>query len=139
MSQIELEALKPVGPVIGKIRAIAVTSTQGNTDLTSISEFGTGTDAARIFRLRADGNNIYFGFSNSSGATIDDTNTTQANATQCDVIPAGQFVDVCLPYKYNGTSAVCLYSFLYYKTATGLTATLRISVVSEDPGNRGAS
>lgn len=136
MSQIALEALKPVGPVMGKIRAIAVTSTTANTDLSAISEF-TGK-AARIFRLQADGADIYYGWYNVAGQTLDDTNTTQANATQAALIPAGQFRDECIPYIYAGPSGVSLYSFLHYKTASG-TGKLRITVVSEDPGDRGAT
>lgn len=139
------EAMTPVGALLKGTRAIAVTTASANVDLSTISEFkGAASGAipaydemASIFRLRADGGDVYYAFYFDGTGTIDDTNTTQGNVTQCDVIPAGQFIDVRIPWTRrltsDGNGKLC--SFLYYKSKVG-TPTLRISVASEPPNKR---
>lgn len=139
------EAMTPIGALLKGTRAIAVTTASQNFDLSAISEFKGAAAApipaydemASIFRLRADGGDVYYAFYFDNSGTIDDTNTTQGNATQCDVIPAGQFIDVRIPWTRrlttDGNGKLC--SFLYFKTKTG-TATLRVSVCSEPQNKR---
>lgn len=135
------EAYNPTGAAVGKVRALAVTSTTSNVDVLTLAEVGADVGFGRMLRLRADGADVYYAFGNAAQA-LDDTNTTAGNAGQCDVIPNGQYVDVRPPYVHQnpvaGGSVILqqLYSTLNVKTRTGTTATLRVSVVSEAIENK---
>jgi hypothetical protein len=131
MSQLDLEAVNPIGPLLGQIRAIAVTTSSARFDLSALAEFGTGGDEmARVFRFTANGGDVYIAFNTSNAGSIDETNTTAGNATQCDVIPDGQFRDFRMPYV-NGTG---LATWLLVKGSVA--CKLRISKSSEDPIQR---
>lgn len=135
MSAVEYEAYAPIGAGGTRIRAIAVTTSSANQDLAATpTEIATHVAAGRMLRLRADGGDVYYCFYKDGSLTIDQTNTTQGNSAQCDLIPAGQFVDVRPPYVQPAGGLGQLWSFLYYKGSVA--CTLRISIASEDIGAR---
>ena len=131
MSQLDLEAVNPIAAQLGKIRAVAVTTTSTRHNLAV-----TGTEVwadvilGRMLRMYADGNDVYYAFNSADAGTVDETNTTAANATQCACIPAGDFRDVRPPY-IKGTG---LCSWLIVKVAASTAAAvLRLEISSEDP------
>ena len=136
MSQLDLEAVNPIAPLMGKIRAIAVTTSSARHNLAALAEFGTGgDDMARVFRLEADGADVYFFFNNADAGTVDQTNTTAGNANQCAVIPMGQFRDVRMPWVKAGAGATTgIATWLVVKGSAA--CTLRITLSSEDPTKR---
>jgi len=142
MGQEAFEFFRRIGAVAKRTRAIAVTNVSANVDLTTLAEFKgavSGVTPAydhtnRVLRLRPTTADVYYYFYTDGSLTIDDTNTTAGNSSQADVIPVGQYIDVCIPYIRNA-GVLALASFLYFKTSAG-TATLRVTVMSEDPGIR---
>lgn len=136
-SQAEYEAASMVGARLGGTRALAVTTASQNVDLATLTEFTTqGTTGylikqGRMLRLRADGADVYFAFGIDGSGSIDETNTTASTATQCDYIPAGQYVDVRPPMSLPVAGALpggrC--TFLYYKGSAA--CKLRVTVCSE--------
>ena len=117
-------------PVFGRIACIAVTSTSAATDLSADATAGKEFINGQMIRLYADGADVYFAFSTENASTIDDT-ATGASAGKCGCIPAGTSQDFCCAWL-NG--AQCKY--LYTKTKTGLTATLRITTSSSSFQNK---
>jgi len=136
MSQLDLEAVNPIAPLMGKIRAIAVTTSSARHNLAALAEFGTGgDDMARVFRLRANGADVYYFFNNADAGTVDEANTTAGNANQCDVIPNGTFIDVRLPWvKIGGGATAGLATWLLVKGSAA--CVLRVTLSSEDPSKR---
>lgn len=130
MSQLDLEAVNPIGPMLGKIRAVAVTTSSARHDLAALAEFGTGNELSRVLRLEANGGDVYYAFNTSDAGTVDEANTTAGNATQCAVIPDGQFRDIRVPYV-RGTG---LASWLLVKGSAA--CVLRVSLSSENPITR---
>ena len=129
MSGIFEESVDPKGARLGNIRAIAVTTSSAITDLSASTEIWNDILAGRMIRMRADGGDVYYAFNTANSGTVDQTNTTPGNATQCDIIPAGQFIDVRPPYAANA-----LGQWLILKGSVA--CTLRISVCSESPHNK---
>ncbi len=136
MSQLDLEAVNPIAARMGKIRAIAVTTTSARHNLAALAEFGTGgDDMARVFRLRADGGDVYYFFNNADAGTVDQEEVAAGDADQCDVIPSGTFIDVRMPWvKIGGGATAGLATWLVVKGS--VVCTLRISISSEEPGKR---
>src|SRR5262252_4056827 len=92
------QALNPIGPRQGQIRAIACGTSAANVDLTTLSEFTFAFASNQIFSLTAEGGDIWYAFSDSNGTAIDRTNTTAGNNGQCDYLPVGASRDVHVPY-----------------------------------------
>lgn len=132
MSQLDLEAVNPIAAQLGKIRAIPVTTSSVIFDLSASTEVWTDVQGGRMLRLRADGNDVYYAFNFTNTGTIDETNTTQGNATQCAVIPAGDYEDVRVPRVEGPAGGLCQY--LLVKGAAA--CTLRLSVTSADPSRQ---
>jgi hypothetical protein len=121
-----LEFLDPALARQGQIAAIAVTSTAGYVDLSTHGALGAAVIAGRLLRLTADGADVYFAFAADHATAIDDTNvdSTPGTDARCDVLPDTQSIVGRPPIGYP---------ILHYKTASGATATLRISVASQNP------
>jgi hypothetical protein len=130
MSQLDLEAVNPIGPLLGDIRAIAVTTSSARYDLSALAEFGLGEDLARVLRFEADGGNVYMAFTTANSGSISESVTTAGDAQQCAVIQAGTFKDYRLPY----VRGVGLATWILVKGSPA--CTLRISISSEDPAQR---
>lgn len=146
MSVVSDQAWSPVGARIRKIEAIAVTASSVVVDLSLRTNIYQDLLDGQLCLADADGNDIYYAFSSEAAAdTIDNTNTTAANATQCARIPAGALVEFRPPYisqKEVNSSAgaltnLAMCKYLLVKCAAGLTATLRLSIVSEAPNKKG--
>jgi hypothetical protein len=136
MSQLDLEAVNPIAPLLGKIRAIAVTTSSARFDIAAMTEFGSGgDDLARVFRFEATGGDVYIAFNTSNAGSIDETNTTASNATQCAVVRDGTFKDYRLPYvRLGGGVPAGLATWILVKGSVA--CTLRVSLSSEDPVQR---
>lgn len=128
----EVEAYDVVGPILTRTACIAVTSTSAAVDLSADAQIGPSFAGGQFIRLYADGADVYYGFSfdNTTVTAIDDT-ATGVTAGKCQCLAAGTWIDVCMPWL---AGQPCKY--LYTKTKTGLTATLRISPSSIDARNR---
>lgn len=126
MSTLEMESLTPIGAQLGKVRAISVTTSSARHNLAALTELSAAVDRGAILRLRADGDDVYYAFNTADSGSIDETNTTASNATQCDMIPAGDFIDVRCP-----RIADTLATWLLVKGPTA--CRLRISISSENP------
>jgi hypothetical protein len=134
MSQLDLEAVNPIAPLLGKIRAFAVTTSSARFDISACTEFSSD-DLARVFRFEANGGDVYWAINNSNAGTVDETNTTASNATQCAVIPNGTFKDVRLPWvKIGGSATAGLATWLIIKGSAA--CTLRVSLSSENTSQR---
>lgn len=130
------EELTPIGARISKVRVIPVTTSSVAFDLTSSTEIIGDINDGRFVRLQADpAGDVYYAFDTATG-TIDKTNSAQGNAAQCDVIPAGQYRDLKIPYKPNlpGVNGLCSW-LMVQGSAAGF---LRISLSSESPRQRNA-
>lgn len=128
------EELTPVAARKGKIRVVVVTTSSVAFDLTLATEIIGDINDGRFMRLQADpAGDVYYAFDVVTG-TIDKTNSTIANATQCDCIPAGQYRDVKIPYVPGLGSGTGLCSWLMVQgSAAGF---LRISPSSESQKQR---
>ncbi len=128
------EELTPVAARLGKIRALLVTTASVAFDLTLSTEIISDINDGRFIRMQADGCDVYYAFDTITG-TIDKTNTAQGNTLQCDVIPAGQYRDVKIPYKPSqaGAQGVLCTWLMVQGSAAGF---CRISLSSESPKQR---
>lgn len=135
MNQLGNEFVNPIAPRMNKIRAIAVTATSARHDMAVSTEVWTDVIAGRSLIMTADGGDVYFFFHNADAGTVDEANTTQGNANQCEVIHASMSRKVRPPFVPDGAGAtVGLCQWLVVKGSVA--CTLRISVDSEDPANK---
>lgn len=119
------------GPLFGIIAALAATDVSANVDTFTASASWTLDEeakAGRKLRLYADGNDVYFAF--STAADVIDNTAVGAAAGKCQCIAKGTAVEVYVPRSGTGDSRVCA-KYLCYKTSAALTATLRVSVCSQ--------
>ena len=132
MSEFEYEGWNVIGSAQGQTKAFSVTSTAANVDLSADGNLGVAFKAGRMLRLRADGCDVYYFFGADNAQTIDDTKTGATNPEQqCDVIPNGQYVDVRPPIGALSGNLKGKWTFLYYKSATGASGKLRVTISSE--------
>lgn len=135
MSEMSQLALNPVGPRQGRIRALPVTSSAANVDLTTLTELSEGIAGNMLLSLTAEGD-VYYAFAADGATPIDRTNTTASNAAQCDFLPSGASRDLHIPWAPGtGGNSGALLKFLHHQSSAA-TATLRISVASETLHNR---
>jgi hypothetical protein len=122
----DTEFFDVVGPDLQACAALAVTATTAKPDLSADAYVGKSFSDGQFLRFYADGADVFFGFSvdDSTVSALDET-ATGSTAGKCQCLPAGTWVDMCMPWR-NGTPC----KYLYTKTKTGLTATLRISASS---------
>lgn len=120
------------GPIVTKTAALAITSTTAKPDLSADANVGKEFLNGQLLRFYADGADVYYGFcvDDSTVSALDDT-ATGTTAGRCACITAGTYVDHCLPWL-NGQA----HKYLYAKTKTGLTATLRIFASSSSFENK---
>lgn len=138
MSVLQQEAYGPLGALKSKVECLAITSASAIFDLSTRTNIYADLTAGRLCLADADGADVYYVFSSENSGTVDNTNTTAANATQCVRIPTGALVEFRPPkltqQEVNSsagalvTTGMCKY--LIAKTASG-TATLRLAIVSE--------
>ena len=125
------QALNPIGPRQGRVRALSVGTSAANVDVTTLTELSEGVTSNQILSLTADGGDIWYLFSDSSGTAIDRTNTTASNNAQADYLPAGASRDVHIPWAPgSGGNSGTLCKFLHHQSAVP-GVILRISVASE--------
>lgn len=126
------QALNPIGPRQGQVRAIPLTASAANVDLTTLTEFTFAMASNQIFSLTAEGGDVWYVFSDTNATPIDRTNTTAGNAAQCDYLPVGASRDVHVPYaKGTGGNSGAPCKFLHYQAALATGVILRVSVSSE--------
>jgi len=121
-----------VAPAInGAVVVISVDATSREYDLSTIDfglSFTEKPNADFYVDASADGNNVYYTVSSTSGKTVDDTAAMTAGgavaftANACQVI----FASTTKPLYYNRTT----HRYLQVKCAAGLTAKLRLNVSS---------
>jgi hypothetical protein len=132
MSIKQLEYYDRRGPLFGVIACIAVTATAGSVDVfTNSTSWPLDADAVggRKLRLYADGADVYYAWSDAADTIVD--TATGATAGKCQCIPKGTFVEEYIPRKGSGDTRLGA-KYLCYKTASAATATLRVSVCSQD-------
>lgn len=137
------ESYSPTGARVGKVECLAITSTSAVFDLSARTNIYSDLQAGRLCLADADGADVYYFFNSENGGTVDNTNTTAANATQCARIPTGALVEFRPPYysleEVNGSAGAItnqgMAKYLVAKTASG-TAILRLSIVSEKESKR---
>lgn len=144
MSVVSDEAWSPVGARLGKVECIAVTASSVVHDLSTRTNIWTELQNGRLVLADADGADVYYAFNAENAGSIDNTNTTAANQTQCARIPSGALVEFRPPYysqaeinaPSSGLTNTGMSRYLIVKCAAGLTATLRLSVASEAPSKK---
>jgi hypothetical protein len=126
---VQIEHYSRTGAGVGMCVALAVTATQAYLDVSSDAQIGPGVKGGRKLRIYADGaSDVYYFFAPSSTQTIDDTATGSTNpARQCDCIAKGTAIEV-RPPRVRGV----IWPFLFYKCGGSGTATLRVSLLSQD-------
>lgn len=134
MSQLQLEAYNPVGARSGRITVISVTTSSAEVDL-STKEIWTDADDGRMIRLRVEGD-VWYNFDSVSGGSVDETATS--GLTSGDWIPAGDFIDIRLPYVRSRPGATGQGICKYLRVKAPVACKLRISVSSEAPGAKSA-
>jgi len=117
-------------PVFSRIACIAVTSTSGVVDLSSDAYVGPEFSVGSLLRFYADGSDVYVAFSTENASTIDET-ATGTSAGKCIPILAGTWQDFSMSWL-NGSPA----KYLYTKTKSGFTSTLRIVASSRSFQNK---
>lgn len=140
MSVWQQEAYGPVGVQKSKVECLPITSASTIFDLSTRTNIYTALTEGRLCLADADGADVYYVFSSENSGTVDNTNTTAANATQCPRIPTGALVEFRPPIitqadanSSGGTiTNVGMCKYLIAKTASG-TATLRLAIVSATP------
>lgn len=86
------EGFCPVFAVLRGCEAIAVTTSSVVIDLSARTNIWTAMLRGHLITADADGADIYYAFTDANSGSIDQTNTTAGNATQCARIPAGALV-----------------------------------------------
>lgn len=133
------EAFAPLGAALSKVEAIPVTTSSVIIDLSTRTNIYADLQAGRLMLADADGADVYFAFNSENSGSIDQTNTTAANATQCARVPAGALVPMRPPYHNQqeanqGGLSVGMYRYLLVRA--NIACTLRLSIVSEAPNKR---
>jgi hypothetical protein len=142
LSKAAQEGLEPVGARLGDIEAIAVTTSSVIIDLSTRTNIYAEIDAGRLLMAQSSGVDVFYAFHSENSGSIDETNTTAGNQTQCDMIPAGARIPMRPPYlsqrdinSSGGTltnTGKCRYLLVKAPVAT----TLRLSLASEDQNKR---
>jgi hypothetical protein len=143
MSNWQAEAYGPVGARREKIECIAVSDAAAVIDLATRTNIYGDLQLGRLCMADADGNDVYYAFTSESTGAIDDTATTAGGATQCARIPTGVPRELRPPMQtqaeVNGSAgaitATGMCRYLAVKCASGKSATLRLSIVTE-PANK---
>lgn len=137
-----LEGLEPVGARLRQIEAIAVTTSSVIIDLSTRTNLYAAAQSGRLLIFQSSGADIFYAFTSENSGSIDETNTTAGNATQCDMIPAGARIPIRPPYTpqylINGSAgAIITAGMCRYLIVKGLVATtLRVSLASQDRKDR---
>lgn len=136
----QAEAFNPLGCALGKVEAIPVTTSSVIIDLSTRTNIYADLQAGRLMLADADGADVYYAFNSENSGSIDQTNTTAANQTQCGRIPAGMLVPMRVPYHNQqeanqGSLTVGMYRYLLVRA--NVACTLRLYVCSETPSKRG--
>lgn len=137
------EAFSPRGARLGKIEAIAVTTSSAIIDLSARTNIWADLQAGRLLLADADGADVYYAFNSENSGTIDQTNTTAGNQTQCARIPAGALVPLrpyyhTLAKKNASLGAITVEGICRYLLVRApIACTLRLSICSEQPSDEG--
>lgn|SRR5262249_46788883 len=136
------EGLCPIGATLKGVEAIAVTTSSVIIDLSTRTNIWTAMQRGHLITADADGADVYYAFNDANSGSIDQTNTTAGNATQCGRIPAGALppmrAAVFGPKDINGTGGDmgqrtnpgrCQYLIV----RAGIPCTLRLYVSSQAP------
>ena len=115
MNEIELKSNNRIGPILGEVPNIAVTTSSLATDLGPLF---SGSQKGDFVTLKAVGGNIWFAFDNATGGTIDDT--SPADAARGFFLAENTSEDYRFPSKGG---LIC--DWVVAKTASG-TATLLV-------------
>lgn len=144
ISRAAQEGLEPVGARLKQIEAVAVTTSSVIIDLSTRTNIWTALQSGRLLMMQSSGTDVFYAFNTENSGSIDDTNTTAGNATQCDMVPAGARLPVRPPYipqiqinQSAGTITnlgLCRYLIVKAPIAT----VLRLSLASEDPNVKNA-
>lgn len=142
-AQFTYEAFGPVGALKAKVECLAITSASTIFDLSTRTNIYADLCAGRLCLADADGADVYYVFSSENSGTVDNTNTTAANATQCARFPTGALCDFRPPVltqaEVNSSGGTLtntgMAKYLIAKTASG-TATLRLTIVAEAQNKR---
>lgn len=138
LSKAAQEGLEPVGARLKDIEALAVTTSSVIIDLSTRAAIWAELQAGRLMMVQSSGVDVFYAFHSENSGSIDETNTTAGNATQCDMVPAGARLPMRPPYvtqkevnsSAGATTNLGLCQFLIVK---GPVATiLRLSLASED-------
>lgn len=142
------EGLRPIGARLAKVEAIPVTTSSVIIDLQARTNiWNASTDSAsqgRLLMLQTSAD-VYYAFNSENSGSIDQTNTTPGNATQCDMIPAGARVPIRVPYtsqaqvNANASGITNLGMCRYLLVRGDIASTLRISLASEASSKKNAS
>lgn len=92
LSQAVEEGLTPIGAVLKGVEAIAVTTSSVIIDLSTRTNIWNAMLHGHLITADADGADVYYAFNDANSGSIDQTNTTAANATQCARFPTGALV-----------------------------------------------
>lgn len=140
MTSVIQQAFDPRGGLKAHVECIAVTSTSAIIDLSARTNIYADLSAGLLCLADADGADVYYLFSSENSGTVDNTNTTAANATQCVRIPQDTTVPFRPPFMtqadVNGSAGaitnVGMCKYLIVKTAAA-PATLRLTIISNQP------
>lgn len=77
-----------IGPHIGKISVMALTTTTAGLDLSATTELGPDVDKGKMVTFRADGGDVHFFLNDSNAGTADPSATSGNNRTY--LLPNGQ-------------------------------------------------
>lgn len=136
-----LEGLNPVGARLKQIEAIPVTTASVIIDLSLRTNIWSALIAGRLVMVQAQAD-VYYAFNSENGGSIDQTNVTAGNATQCALIPAG----ACLPFRppyasqqdiNSSAGAITLLGMCRFLLVRGdVASTLRLYLGSEKNSQR---
>lgn len=131
-----IEFASPILPRDGDIDVLTPTTSSQEQDLTALANCGPDIVGGRAIRMTADGGDVYVNLGSVAAGSVDSTSV--AGLTQGQMIAAGDFMEGFLPYVDLGTGATGQGAarYLRYRTTAPGTVRLRISIVSEELGQR---
>ena len=96
MSDITEQAAHIIAPHISTIAVLPLTTTTAGLNLAATGELGTAAEAGKFVTLVADTCGVYYFMNSSDAGTVDPTNSTNANATRCFLLPANTTISFVL-------------------------------------------
>lgn len=144
MNQSTYEGLNPVGPRLGKIEAIPVTTASVIIDLQARTNIWSALQGGRLVLMGAQAD-VYFAHNSENGGSIDQTSTAAGSATACAVITAGSILPLRPPYvtqadvNSSGGTITNVGMCRYLLVRGDVASTLRVWVASEKPSTRSAT